>query len=71
MKWYVVHTYSGQEGKVKQHLEALVDSDWVAYQFANAHRALLRIPASIPFEVHPRLDVTKVYWHREGPTTRV
>ena len=24
-KWYVVHTYSGQEAKVKQHLEALVD----------------------------------------------
>jgi transcription termination/antitermination protein NusG len=26
-KWYVVHTYSGQEGKVKQHLEALVDKN--------------------------------------------
>ena len=25
MKWYVVHTYSGQEGKVKQHLDAFVE----------------------------------------------
>lgn len=25
MKWYVVHTYSGQEGKVKQHLDAYVE----------------------------------------------
>jgi transcriptional antiterminator NusG len=35
MKWYVVHTYSGQEGKVKQHLEALVDKNNLKAQFGN------------------------------------
>jgi transcriptional antiterminator NusG len=34
-KWYVVHTYSGQEGKVKQHLEALVDKNNMHDQFGN------------------------------------
>lgn len=32
MKWYVVHTYSGQEGKVKQHLDALVERNGLADQ---------------------------------------
>lgn len=34
-KWYVVHTYSGQEGKVKQHLEALVDKNNMQELFGN------------------------------------
>ncbi|HLP41958.1 MAG TPA: transcription termination/antitermination protein NusG [Fibrobacteria bacterium] len=34
-KWYVVHTYSGQEGKVKQHLEALVDKNNMQDFFGN------------------------------------
>lgn len=34
-KWYVVHTYSGQEGKVKQHLEALVDKNSMQDLFGN------------------------------------
>lgn len=46
-------------GKVKT--AELHASDWVAYEYANAHRGLLGIPARIPFQVHPRLDVTKQY----------
>lgn len=43
----------------KLDLETLVKSDWAAYEFANSHRDLLYIPTGIPFQVHPRLDVTK------------
>jgi hypothetical protein len=42
-------------------IDALCDSDWVAYQFANANRELLRIPKHIPFEVRPRVRVLKRY----------
>lgn len=34
-KWYVVHTYSGQEGKVKQHIEALVERNGLQDQFGD------------------------------------
>jgi len=47
-------------------LEALIESDWVAYDFANRHRRLLRIHDSIPFRVLPRLAVHKRYHHRDG-----
>jgi transcription termination/antitermination protein NusG len=33
VKWYAVHTYSGQEGKVKQHLEAIVEKNGLRDQF--------------------------------------
>ncbi len=46
-------------GKVKT--AELYASDWVAYEYANAHRSLLGIPPGIPFQVHPRLDVVKQY----------
>jgi hypothetical protein len=41
----------------------LYASDWAAYEFANAHRPLLRIPQEIPFQVRPRLRVRKRYQH--------
>jgi hypothetical protein len=50
-------------------LDALVESDWVAYDFANRYRALLRIPEGVPFQVRPRLVASKRYYHKEGAKT--
>jgi len=47
-------------------VRALHDSDWAAYQYANAHRDLLGIPEDIPFQLRPRLRVLKKYQGGEG-----
>ena len=40
-------------------LDSLVESDWVAYQFANNNRQLLGIPEDVSFKVQARHVVTK------------
>ncbi|TIM05505.1 hypothetical protein [Mesorhizobium sp.] len=47
-------------------LEQLARSDWAAYQFAEVWRERLMIPESVPFEVRPRLDVTRKTWRKHG-----
>ncbi|NIN63192.1 MAG: hypothetical protein GTO63_00440, partial [Anaerolineae bacterium] len=60
---------TGLDAEAPEAIDAatLHDSDWAAYQFANAYRPLLRIPEGVPFQVRPRLRVRKRYQHhREG-----
>jgi hypothetical protein len=52
-------------------LQTLIDSDWAAYQFANDNRRLFRIPKGVPFHVEPRLDASKLYYHRGGERVTV
>lgn len=47
-------------------LTVLIESDWVAYDFANRYRDLLGIPETVTFEVRPRIDICKRYYHRDG-----
>jgi len=47
--------------------QGLMDSDWVAYDFANGKwgRQLLGIPEGVQFHVEPRLLVEREYFHRQ------
>ncbi len=44
----------------------LLQSDWAAHEFVRAHRGLFGVPEGVPFELRPRLDATKTYYHRDG-----
>ncbi len=52
-------------------LQNLVDSDWIAYEYANQNREFLNIPPGVPFQVRPRLDVTKSYYLGGSEPTRI
>lgn len=54
-------------------LGTLTRSDWAAYDFANSRRGrqLLGIPANTPFQVEPRLQVNKLFCHRDEAGTLV
>jgi hypothetical protein len=52
-------------------LEMLVRDDAAAQAFADRNRDLLHIPPGARFNLEPRLDVTKLYYHRGGQKQRV
>lgn len=65
-----VRTNFRHRSVTKLDLDALVESDWAAYDFANRNHSLLRIPKDTPFKVEPRLDVEKLYYYRDGERAR-
>ena len=52
-------------------LEAVKGDDAAAHAFVEQNRDLLNIPAGVAFTLAPRLDVTKLYYHRGGRRRRV
>ncbi|MFL6237072.1 MAG: hypothetical protein ACJ76N_28335 [Thermoanaerobaculia bacterium] len=51
-------------------LQALLEQDWSAYEFANRNREFLGIPADASFHVYPRLDTTKLYYRKKESDER-
>lgn len=66
--WHV-RTNFDRKSLIGVEIAQLVASDFAAYAFAQRNRAWLKIPRNTPFEVRPRLDLTKLYWHRDTQRT--
>src|SRR5829696_174399 len=64
-----VKTNFDRKSLLEVDIAELVASDFAAYAFAQRNRAWLKIPRNTPFEVRPRLDLTKLYWHRDTRRT--
>ena len=47
-------------------LDEFLESDWLAYDFANRYRDLLGIPRTIPFTLYPRRDLHKLIYRRNS-----
>jgi hypothetical protein len=62
------HDHPAMEGLDPQ---ALVESDWAAYEFARKWPALLQLTEGMPVKILPRLDVKKTYFHRGHEQTPV
>ena len=50
------------KSSVRVDLDDVLESDWVAYAFAERERELLGIPAGVPFRLFPRRDVKRRYY---------
>lgn len=55
---------------VQADFQALIESDWAAFQFAEAHRELLNMPVGCPFRLFPRYLAKRQYW-RGGTSTEL
>jgi hypothetical protein len=64
-----VRTNFDHESVREVDIAELVASDFAAYTFTERNRTWLKIPPNTPFEVRPRLDLTKLYWHRDSQRT--
>lgn len=55
-----------EEEWVHINLNDVLESDWVAYAFAEKERKLLKIPPRVPFRLFPRRDVMRRYYLGRG-----
>jgi hypothetical protein len=67
----LVVTPPAEDGLKDVDRQGLMDSDWVAYDFANSKRGreLLGIPKGVQFQIEPRLLVERKYFHRREDGT--